>query len=120
MLIDVRLTTMNGLSTIYDGDTILRVSGNFGKSKTVTVNNFGGVTYVHLKTPKKDSPGWKNFTMSLVEYREFIRIASPGVVAQIAQNFDVQVSLQFHLLFSIKKYSISSFYASRKLASNIL
>lgn len=85
----------NGLATIYDGENILRVSGTFGKSKTVTINNFGGVTYCHLKAPKKDAPGWNTYTMSLVEYRELVRLAGPTVVASIAQNFDVQVSYFF-------------------------
>jgi len=82
---------MNVLTTVMDGDTILKVNGTFGKSKTVTVNNFGGMTYIHLKSPKKDATGWKTFTLSLVEYRELVRMAGPTTVAAIAHNFDIQV-----------------------------
>ncbi|CAG2208054.1 unnamed protein product [Mytilus edulis] len=81
---------MNGLTTVYDGATILKANGSFGKSKTVTVNNFGGVTYVHLRSPKKDAAGWNTFTISLVEYRELVKMAGPSTVAAIAQNFDLQ------------------------------
>lgn len=92
---------MNGLTTVYDGATILKANGSFGKSKTVTVNNFGGVTYVHLRSPKKDAAGWNTFTISLVEYRELVKMAGPSTVAAIAQNFDLQVGRRLSCFTSV-------------------
>ena len=43
--------TMNILTHIKDGDTTLRISGTFGQDKTVTINQFGGVTYLHFRRP---------------------------------------------------------------------
>jgi len=42
---------MNILTHIKDGDTTLRISGTFGQDKTVTINQFGGVTYLHFRRP---------------------------------------------------------------------
>lgn len=82
---------MSELRTITDEESILRMSGTFGSSKTVSINNFGGITYIHLKCPKKSGTGWKSFTMSLTEYRELVRMAGPNQLATIAENFEIQV-----------------------------
>lgn len=99
---------MNGLTSVYDGDAILKMHGSFGKSKTVTINNFGGVTYVHLRSPKKDATGWYTFTMSLMEYRELVKMVGLNTVDAIASNFDVQVCMILScftsILFTIYKF----------------
>jgi hypothetical protein len=42
---------MNILEHIKEGDTTFRISGTFGQNKTVTINQFGDVTYLHLRRP---------------------------------------------------------------------
>ncbi|CAC5378373.1 unnamed protein product [Mytilus coruscus] len=61
---------MSALRTITDEDSILRISGTFGSSKTVSINNFGGITYIHLKCPKKNG--------------------TANQLATIDENFDIQ------------------------------
>lgn len=88
---------MNTLTTIKDGNTVLKICGTFGSSKTVNVNNFGGVTYIHLRAPATNSGGsqWKTFTMSVDEYRELTRMVNSTSLEDIDNNFRIQVSLAF-------------------------
>lgn len=81
---------MNILTTVTDGERILRLHGSFGQNKTVAINNYAGVTYVHLKCPKKNG-GMKRFTMCMMEYRELMRLGGPTQMMSISENFDIQV-----------------------------
>lgn len=87
---------MNILTTVTDGERILRLHGSFGQNKTVTINNYAGVTYIHLKCPKKNG-GMKSFTMSMMEYRELMRLAGPTHMTSISENFDIQVRSRTYL-----------------------
>ena len=52
ILIPNSVVKVNVLTTIKDGNLIMRASGSFGPSKTLAVNNCAGVTYKHLRCPK--------------------------------------------------------------------
>lgn len=73
---------MNMLTHIQDGDTTLRISCTFGQDKTVTINQFGAVTYLHFRRPNGYG-GWKHFSMTQKEYTDLLKISA---------NFEIQVS----------------------------
>ncbi|CAG2240133.1 unnamed protein product [Mytilus edulis] len=80
-------------TTITNGTAVLRVRGTFGASKIVSINSFGGNTYLHLRTPKKNESGWKSYTMTVSIYKEMIMMISPDHLINIAEKFHIQVSV---------------------------
>ena len=83
------MTTMNVLTTVKDGDVIIKVSGGFGPSKTVNLNSFGGQTYIHLRNPT--DPGWKTFTMTLGEWGCLAHMLNGDELNKIEEAFKIQV-----------------------------
>ena len=66
------------LTTVKDGDLILKISGKFGVYKTVSINSFGGQTYIHLRSPVGTEgigvTGWKTYTMNLTEWTQLVNL----------------------------------------------
>jgi len=87
------LTTMNVLTTVKDEDVILKVSGNFGPSKTVSLNSLGGQTYIHLRSPT--DVGWKTFTMTIREWGCLTQMLNGDELSKIEEVFMIQVRLFF-------------------------
>ena len=58
------------LTTIRDRVDILKVSGTFVRGKTISVNSYRRVTYVHLK---RTSDG-KSFSLSAQEYQDLTTV----------------------------------------------
>lgn len=103
------LTKMNVLTTIKDGDVILKVSGNFRPSKTVSINSFGGQTYIHLRSPT--DVGWKTFTMTIREWGSPTQTLNGDELSKIEDTFMIQVRI-FVLnicLFYFNDYKQSSY-----------
>jgi len=61
------------LAHIKEGDTTFRISGTFGQNKPVTINQFGGVTYLHISR-RNGYGGWKNIPMTKKEYTDKVRL----------------------------------------------
>ena len=85
---------VNILEHIKEGDTTFRISGTFGQNKTVTINQFGGVTYLHLKRTNGYG-GWKNISMTKKEYTDIVRLVDVKQLNAISANFEIQVRFFF-------------------------
>jgi hypothetical protein len=85
---------VNILEHIKEGDTTFRISGTFGQNKTVTINQFGGVTYLHLRRPNGYG-GWKNISMTKKEYTDIVRLVDVKQLNAISANFEIQVRFFF-------------------------
>ncbi|VDH94124.1 Hypothetical predicted protein [Mytilus galloprovincialis] len=90
------MSTQRGLVTIKDGENLLRVTGSFGSSKTAQINNYRGVTYIHLKSPagKTGSSAWKTFTMSFAEYCDLVRMVNVEELTELCEQFQKQNRVQ--------------------------
>jgi hypothetical protein len=85
---------MNILEHIKEGDTTFRISGTFGQNKTVTINQFGGVKYLHLRR-HNGYGGWKNISMTKKEYTDIVRLVDVKQLNAISANFEIQVRFFF-------------------------
>lgn len=73
---------MNVLTTIKDGDSILRASGRFANDeRTVSLNNFTGETWFHLR--QHGTGIQKSFSMRASEYLELVRMVDPKDVVAL-------------------------------------
>ena len=92
---------MNVLTTIKDGDVILRASGRFANDgMTVSLNNFTGETWLHLRQHGIGNQK-KSFSMRASEYLELVRMVDPKDVAALDEGFKRQVST-FNIAYDSK------------------
>ena len=82
---------MNILTTITDGSEILRCSGTFGRDKTVSINHFAGMTYLHVKG-KKNGHEWKTITSTFGEYKELVRMTSVPQLTSLESTLVVNLT----------------------------
>ena len=91
---------MNVLTTIKDGDIILRASGRFANDeRTVSLNNFTGETWFHLR--QHGTGIQKSFSMRASEYLELVRMVDPKDVVALDEGFKRQVST-FNIVYGSK------------------
>ena len=91
---------MNVLTTIKDGDVILRASGRFANDgMTVSLNNFTGETWLHLRQHGTGNQK-KSFSMRASEYLELVRMVDPKDVAALDEGFNIAYDSKTMLLLS--------------------
>ena len=91
---------MNVLTTIKDGDIILRASGRFANDeRTVSLNNFTDETWFHLR--QHGTGNQKSFSMRASEYLELVRMVDPKDVVALDEGFKRQVST-FNIVYGSK------------------
>ena len=92
---------VNTLVTVKDGDDVLRVRGNISQTKTVTINQYGGSTYIHLRAPG-GADGWNSVTLNVDKYKMMLRIVPEEGIDALNRTFQDQVCTIF-VLFSVFK-----------------
>ena len=91
---------MNVLTTIKDGDIILRASGRFANDeRTVSLNNFTGETWFHLR--QHGTGNQKSFFIRASEYLELVRMVDLKDVVALDEGFKRQVST-FNIVYGSK------------------